>query len=51
MNEGDFWNNLDGFVGKQSGEKNMEKVDDWLKNIPDPDGKDLPKAKTKSPTG
>lgn len=49
MNEGDFWNNLDSFVEKQNGEKKLEKekVDDWLKNVPDPkDGKaSSPKSK------
>lgn len=55
MSEGDFWNNLDGFVEKQNNGKDTEKVDDWLKNVPDPD-KSQPQQqksamKSKSPTG
>jgi hypothetical protein len=56
MSEGDFWNNLDSFVEKQQKQQNpekssdKEKVDDWLKNVPDtsPD-KGKISTKTKSP--
>jgi hypothetical protein len=51
-NEGDFWNNLDSFVEQQTGGKEMEKVGDWLKNVPDPGSeKSQQKTKAKSPTG
>jgi hypothetical protein len=47
MNEGEFWNNLDSFVDKKgttggatnSNPTEHEKVDDWLKKIPDPNEK------------
>lgn len=53
MSEGEFWNNLDGFVEQQSGGgKTIEKVGDWLKNIPEPDNKEQqPKSKNKSMMG
>jgi hypothetical protein len=52
MSEGEFWNNLNGFVEQQSGSgKTLEKVGDWLKNIPDPDKKEPQRAKTKSSMG
>lgn len=47
MNEGDFWNNLDSFVEKQNSGKEMEKVDDWLKNTPDPKDEKASKASGK----
>lgn len=35
--EGDFWCNLDSFVEQQKDGKEIEKVGDWLKNVPDPE--------------
>lgn len=47
MSEGDFWNNLDSFVEQKNatssttgGAAGSEKVGDWLKSIPDPNGND-----------
>lgn len=53
MSEGDFWNNLDSFVEQKNSEKEIEKVGDWLKNVPEPSNeKPLKSAvKSKSPTG
>lgn len=51
-NEGDFWNNLDSFVEKQTNGKEMEKVGDWLKSVPDPNSeKSQQKTKSKISTG
>lgn len=53
MSEGDFWNNLDSFVEKQNSENELEKVGDWLKNVPDPNNEKTPPkatAKPESPT-
>lgn len=54
MNEGDFWNNLDALVEQQKEGKEMEKVGDWLKNVPDPKDEKAPSKatiKSKSPVG
>lgn len=56
MSEGDFWNNLDSFVEKQSNDKDNEKVGDWLRGVPDAPGEKDTKPqksmlKSKSPTG
>lgn len=52
--EGDFWNNLDSFVEQQNEGKEMEKVGDWLKSVPDPEKsveKSQQKPKSKNSTG
>lgn len=49
MSEGDFWNNLDSFVEKQTGGKENEKVGDWLKTVPEapnPESEKSPPAKS-----
>lgn len=52
--EGDFWNNLDSFVEQKNSEKEIEKVGDWLKSVPEPGTEKPPlksAVKSKSPTG
>jgi hypothetical protein len=49
MSEGDFWNNLDSFVEKQTSGQESEKVGDWLKTVPSiEEGKSPPKPAIKS---